>query len=231
MGHFPAHLLKQHAVTYCFAIDLRIASSADPVLEVARAFAACHQRITRGEAIVKITRPITGIMLELWIIQLVLSAGLFITSYSVDFDSPEGLKRIIFLSEMGALGVSFVVYLFTTQIQPKNHAQYQELMKHHGGTLRALVSRDYWHDRLRLGTPYIPLWLHWASLSIALFIALLAVIVFSLSLNNSDTYGDQVKEAILFPLIFSAMTLPDLLSKWRELSQPTATTSPEMSQS
>jgi hypothetical protein len=176
---------------------------------------------------VKITRPIAGLLLVLLIMLFALTTGLFGISYFVgDRDSTsERVQDSIDSARLGALVLAGVVLISSTLIRQDKSAQNSDLMKHYGGTLRALFSRDYWHERAALDTPYVPTWLFPAC-----FIIALGILLFNLGLpaDHNHTYGSLIRESTVLPFAYGIMALPVLYSNWRETSQPAASPSPEV---
>jgi hypothetical protein len=180
----------------------------------------------------KLTRPIVGIMMALLISQFALNVGLWIVSYLVSNDSSSSIHKVIDIAELGAWLLTIILVLSVAAVLGNIEAEAKESARRHGGMVRALFSRGYWNERWELTAPYAPRWLAWVSLMVLIFMGLFAVVQLCLVLTGNVHrpygFGSSIRRSTLGLFVLAGWTLPILYSKWRELSQPTPTASPEV---
>jgi hypothetical protein len=193
---------------------------------VARAIAGRRQRIARSETIVKITRPIVGILLALVIVQLCSAAILIIASFTVDEDS---LVPFVFL-QFFAFWVAMISNGTATSLTNQTAADAKQLRKKYGGWRRALGSLNYWKEVASINSPYLPRWMGWLDIILNGSIILLVLVGGYLLLTGRfrPTTVSNMRFYALLIVMWGVRSLPILVSKWRELSQPVTTTSPEV---
>jgi hypothetical protein len=183
----------------------------------------------------KVTRLIVGIMLILLIVQAALTATLWAESFVFDYDTvSDQVVNIIFGAQLLQLLLSVIVF-GGAQWLIKERAQLlkqemQAAMERRGGMLNLLFSPSYWNTRWNIQSPFAPRWLGWLSLTVTLCLMVLGITEFCLMLGGAfqPTSNSNMRLFTVVPIIWGLQSLIILLSKWRELSQPAASASPEV---
>jgi hypothetical protein len=178
---------------------------------------------------VKITRPIVGLMLGLTIVQFAGLVSLWIVSFLLGDDPTDYPGEAILATEVALAVLSLIPSLWAQKlIDPIRD---KESARQHRGLLISRFSWHYWQERWTTNAPYAPRWLGWLSSSLLLLILVLTLVgmIFLITGNNPvRTYGGGIRMITLSLSVSGIMTLPLVVSKWRELSQPAAIASTEM---
>jgi hypothetical protein len=180
----------------------------------------------------KLTRPPAGSLLILVIVVFVLTAGLWAASYMVAGETPASLvSRMMWRVELANLGIAFIVF-FASLIWPgyslAPSTELDAAIKQNG-KLRTLLLPSTWRTVWRIQYPYAPHWMQVLLITAILGIPILWIgsILFGWPIF-SGTDGGSMRLGMVLPFMFAAQALPIWYSKWRELSQPAASTSPEV---
>jgi hypothetical protein len=175
---------------------------------------------------VKITRPIVGVLIALVVVQLCLAAILVIASFAVNEDS---LVPFVFL-QFFAFMVAMISNGTATSLTNHTAADAKQLRKKYGGWRRALGSLNYWKVVASINSPYAPRWMGWLDIILNGSIILLVLVAGYLLLTGRfhPTTVSNMRFYALLIVIWGVRSLPILVSKWRELSQPAASASPEV---
>jgi hypothetical protein len=173
---------------------------------------------------VKITRPIVGILLSLAVFEIIVVALVWSASFFVTSEASRA-KNII--DTVGLVTVILTIPLIISfmGIRLSREAALKRLVSRYGGNLRALTLKAYWSELPDTLTPFVPRWLPWVSLAV---VGLLVAVVLTSYGRLPRTIGDSIRLSTMYRLEIAVIALPYLVSKWRELSQPVTTTSPEV---
>jgi hypothetical protein len=178
---------------------------------------------------VKITRPVAGILLALVIVVFVLVAGIWIASYVVDESASWDEWKHVVRAQFASMLVAFILFIATSGGRAHQRSSEAEaLFKENGGWWRAMFQPSVWRALWRIRYPYAPYWMQWLVNATLVWVGILLIgwFFFDWELVRAQQAG-SVRFQTIMPLLFGAQALPILYSKWRELSQPAATTSPE----
>jgi hypothetical protein len=183
---------------------------------------------------VKITRPIVGILIAFVILQFAMVAGLWITSFVIDDALSSSGATIILTVQVSSLILAIAIssgsqWLSQQRMKEHDH-ELEASYRRSGGKLKAMLSPSHWEIRWRIEAPFALSWMNWIGVIAGLGFVLLATLVVCLRLWGTfqPTYSSNLQLLTALPLIYGLQALPILYSKWRELSQPTATPSPEV---
>jgi hypothetical protein len=177
----------------------------------------------------KVTRPVVGIMLGLAVVQFAGLVGLWIVSFRLGDDPTDYPVDAILVTEVALAVLSLITSRWAQKlIDPFRD---KESARQHRGLLISCFSWHYWQERWTTNAPYAPRWLGWLSSSLLLLILVHVLVgtIFLVTGNNPvRTYGGGIRVITLSLSVSGIMTLPVVVSKWRELSQPAASASPEV---
>jgi hypothetical protein len=181
--------------------------------------------------LMKLTRPIVGILLALVIMQFAVIAGLWIASFLPGDDPGNSVVDVVFFTQLALLVLCvFTFWWGDKMIDPERRKllsqQYTGLRVFSG-----MFTTRYWNVYWSSKAPYAPRWLVLISTSLQVSIlvfALVAIMLLFTDNNPMRAYGGGVRFMSLYPFLVSIQILPVVLSKWRELSQPAASPSPEV---
>jgi hypothetical protein len=177
----------------------------------------------------KVTRPMMTILVVLTILQFALVVGLWIASLFLSYDSSDPVVDAVAVTQLFLLALSVITMLWAQKFI--DVTMQKEITRQHGGLLRSRFSWRYWQEYWACNAPYAPRWLDWLSSGVLFSILIVALGVICLLLTGNNpirTYGSSIRSFTLYSFLNGIMILPVVVSKWRELSQPAASVSPEV---
>jgi hypothetical protein len=114
-------------------------------------------------------------------------------------------------------------------IHTQHRDEIEESIQQHGGRLKALFSLAHLRKMALIDAPFAPRWMWWFSIIVPPVIAVMLMGIAIYGVIFTEPF--QFRAFSVFPmlsLLWGSQSLAILYSKWRELSQPAATASPEV---
>jgi hypothetical protein len=179
-----------------------------------------------GGLSMKLSRLIVGVLLTLLSGQIAVAVSLFIASFIIDDYPTNPVWHLTNHTQLVLLFLSTGTYLTSMMMMQVHAAEAQAEFKRRGGTLKAMFSPSAWDALWAIRTPYAPRWMGWLIIIVILSFVLHLVVDSFWSFEASKASNTRLSTGL--PLIWGVFALPILYSKWRELSQPAASASPEV---
>jgi hypothetical protein len=168
----------------------------------------------------KLMRPIAGILLALLILQYALYVGLLVVSRIVAARDNDLALYVFILLQGLMIAISLVTFYGSTLIIQENQAKWETVSKCYKG-----MSKAYWSEFWAIHAPYVPRWLGPLSM-ISVIVFLLGHLIVKIAgvallmQGHIEELDRGPASIFILTLSWGLFSLPLLLSKWRETSQP-----------
>jgi hypothetical protein len=199
---------------------------------VARAIAARRQRIARSEAIVKITRSVAGILLLIVMAQVVVNCAFWFLSFSVSNENPpdQWYFTVYRYQDPWMLGGLASFGFVSILLALRNKRQMDELHASFPSWTR-IFSSAYWRASQNISAPYAPRPLIWIGFAFCIMGAIFAFAQLCATASGNQqvmSHSGIIRYRTTMPLTMLILTLPYVISLWRETAQASAIASPEV---